>query len=104
MNPGPTATPRARRRSGAMTRRELIKATVALPLIAEPPDDAVRRENSRAGTHAWLLDHARVDPATRYRSPWIEGYCSHASVRAGDTLEIHVSTNPPSPFRIDLYR
>ena len=34
----------------------------------------------------------------------IEGYVSRASVRAGDTLDFFVSTDPPSDFVIDLYR
>src|SRR5262249_54179953 len=41
---------------------------------------------------------------TRYRSPWIEGYCSRTSARAGETIEFKVSTNPPSAFTIDVYR
>jgi hypothetical protein len=64
----------------------------------------IRRENLRPGTRDWLLRNTRIDPATKYRCPWIEGYCSRASVRAGETIHFHVSTNPPSPFTIDLYR
>jgi len=45
-----------------------------------------------------------VDPATKYRCPWIEGYCSHTSICAGDTLLFHVSTNPPSTYHLDIYR
>ncbi|MBI2431520.1 MAG: hypothetical protein HYV26_01470, partial [Candidatus Hydrogenedentes bacterium] len=52
----------------------------------------------------WQLTFTKVDPATQYRCPWIEGYVSHASIRAGETLDIMVSTNPPGPFKIDLYR
>src|SRR2546426_7071643 len=29
---------------------------------------------------------------------------SRASVRAGESLSFHVSTNPPSPFTLDIYR
>jgi hypothetical protein len=50
------------------------------------------------------LSKADVDPATKYRCPWIEGYCSHTSIRAGQTLQLYVSTNPASPFSIDIYR
>lgn len=64
----------------------------------------IRRENSLPGTTDWMLARARVDPRTRYRCPWIEGYCSRASVRAGERIRFHVSTNPPSPFTIDVYR
>jgi hypothetical protein len=85
-------------------------AAVLNPLaLADPAPtparkDLIRAENDKPGTTDWLLANTRVEPATKYRCPWIEGYCSHTSLRAGDTLSILVSTNPPSPFVIDLYR
>jgi hypothetical protein len=72
--------------------------------FASPAPDRVRRENQREGARDWLLTNTRIDPQTRFRCPWIEGFCSHTSLRAGETLQIHVSTNPPSAFRVDLYR
>ena len=69
-----------------------------------PPTDIIREENARPGTRDWILENTRIDPATRFRSPWIEGYCSVNRLRAGETVSFHVSTNPPSPFTIDLYR
>jgi hypothetical protein len=67
-------------------------------------DNPVVRENRLPGTRDWLLSSTRVDPATKYRCPWIEGYCSHTSIRAGETLSIFVSTNPASAFTLDIYR
>ena len=64
----------------------------------------VRRENERTGTRDWLVTRTRIDPATKYRCPWVEGYCSRTSVRTGEEISFFVSTNPPSPFRIDFYR
>ena len=61
-------------------------------------------ENERIGTRDWLLEQTRVDPESRFRSPWIEGYCSRASARAGETISFQVSTNPPSGFVLDLFR
>ena len=29
-------------------------------------------------------EDAGIDPSTKYRCPWIEGYCSKTSVRAGE--------------------
>ncbi|HVT17289.1 MAG TPA: N,N-dimethylformamidase beta subunit family domain-containing protein [Thermoanaerobaculia bacterium] len=66
--------------------------------------DLIRAENAKPGTTDWLLSRTAVDPATRYRCPWIEGYCSRTSLRAGERLAFAVSTNPPSRFVIDLYR
>src|SRR5205085_925469 len=66
--------------------------------------DLIRRENEKPGTRDWLLTKTRVDPATQWRCPWIEGYCSHTSIKAGETLRIHVSTNPAAEFRLDIFR
>jgi len=66
--------------------------------------DLIRRENQKPGTRDWLLTNTRIDPATKYRCPWIEGYCSKTSVRAGEPISFQVSTNPASSFTLDLYR
>lgn len=114
---------------GGITRRKLLKSAAGLGALAalsgcagpgtKPgPDraaagaapvgardgDRVRRENEKAGTKEWLLANTRIDPQTKYRCPWIEGYCSRTSVRAGERIDFHVSTHPPSPFTLDVYR
>jgi hypothetical protein len=66
--------------------------------------DLIGAENENQGTTDWLLANTRVDPNAKYRCPWVEGYCSRNSVRAGETIEFMVSTNPASPFLLDLYR
>ncbi len=102
--------------SNPLDRRNLLKSTAAAGLVsalgpladvwARTPRqrDLIRTENERAGTTDWLLQNTRVDPKTKYRCPWIEGYCSHTSLRTGDSLSIMVSTNPASPFVLDIYR
>jgi hypothetical protein len=99
-------------------RRDLLKRVAGVglgaalgPLASGEPAklgslrrDLISSENEKPGTTEWLLTKTRVDPKTKYRCPWIEGYCSRTSVRAGDTLDIMVSTNPASKFVIDLYR
>lgn len=62
------------------------------------------RENRSGGAADWQLTYTRVDPKTRYRCPWIEGYVSRASVRAGERLDLMVSANPPGRFAVDIYR
>lgn len=82
-------------------------ASILMPRVSasvERQTDLIREENAKPGTRDWMLTNTRIDPPTKYRCPWIEGYCSHQSIRAGETLEIMVSTNPASPFTIDLYR
>ena len=74
------------------------------PRFSRSDAGLIARENRQPGTRDWLLTNTRVDPQTKYRCPWIEGYCSRTSLRAGESLEILVSTNPPSPFHLDIYR
>jgi hypothetical protein len=107
-----------------LSRRELLKGVIGIGAVAALPGcsqtgsrgskhaqaggglerNAVQRENERPGTTDWLLQNTRVDPQTKYRCPWIEGYCSHTSVRAGERLKLFVSTNPASTFTVDIYR
>jgi hypothetical protein len=94
-----------------ITRREILKSMAGAGIAAiggctseGGRSDLVREENAKPGTSDWILTNTRVDPDTRYRSPWIEGYCSRTSVRSGETIEFKVSTNPASSFVIDCYR
>jgi N,N-dimethylformamidase beta subunit-like, C-terminal len=99
------------------TRRDILKTAAAGGIVSalhqQPagagefaPADAerIRRENEHPGTRDWMTTNVRIDPATKYRSPWIEGYASKTSVRPGETITIHVSTNPASPFMLEIYR
>ena len=73
-------------------------------LAAVGSSNAVVVENNHPGTRDWMLRQIRVDPKSRYRCPWIEGFCSHRTARAGETITFYVSTNPASPFTLDIYR
>src|ERR1043165_2546645 len=72
--------------------------------ITKRKSDLIRDENEKPGTKDWMLSKPAIDRAVKYRCPWIEGYFSRASVRAGETVTLHVSTNPESKFSVDLYR
>src|SRR5439155_15601530 len=96
-----------------LSRRDLLKGLAAFGAGAalsgcatnkrsKKTGNLIRKENEREGTRSWLLEKTRVDPATKYRCPWIEGYCSRTSVRPGESVSFHVSTNPASPFTLDL--
>lgn len=63
----------------------------------------IAAENEKPGSTDWQLTRIRVD-RDGFRSPWIEGYCSKQSVKAGETIEIKVSTDPPVPFEIEIFR
>jgi hypothetical protein len=66
-------------------------------------DNPIVVENQHPGASDWQLTRTRVD-GDGFRSPWIEGYCSHQSVAAGDTLDIMASTNPPQRLQIEIFR
>lgn len=65
-------------------------------------------ENEYDGTTDWLIDvpydTCDYPDHQNCRRENIEGYCSHASIKAGDTLNIFVSTNPASMYNLDIYR
>jgi hypothetical protein len=65
--------------------------------------NVIQSENLKAGSRDWQLTRVRVDES-RYRSPWIEGYCSRQSVRVGESIDIKVSTQPARPFRLEIFR
>jgi hypothetical protein len=67
------------------------------------PKNAIQIENLKTPSRDWQLTRVRVDES-RYRSPWIEGYCSRQSVRAGESIDIKVSTKPARSFRIEIFR
>ena len=61
-------------------------------------------ENLKEGSLDWQLTRVRSKDGDGYRASDIEGYCSRQSVKAGESLDIFVSTNPPRPFRIEIFR
>ncbi|HTU27403.1 MAG TPA: N,N-dimethylformamidase beta subunit family domain-containing protein [Pirellulales bacterium] len=82
-------------------------SALALPLGAradETTTNPVAQENQRPGTRDWMLTKVEVEPKSRFRSPWIEGFCSAASVKAGDKLQFFVSTDPASRFTLEIFR
>ena len=98
--------------TASLDRRALLKGAVAGSLalsslesiVARETSRSIAKENEQPGTRDWLLQNTRIDPETKHRSPGIEGYCSHTSIRAGETIQFFVSTNPASAFTLDIYR
>jgi len=72
-----------------------------LPAAEKP--NLITTENAQPGSTDWQLTRVRVD-GSKYRSTWIEGYCSRQSVKAGESIDIKVSTNPHRPFTIEFFR
>jgi hypothetical protein len=78
--------------------------------IAQNP---IVTENRKAGTTDWILTKVRADTCHLLkpykadlfcRQQDIEGYCSKMSIKADETLNVFVSTNPASTFTVDIYR
>ena len=63
----------------------------------------IQLENQHPGARDWQLTRVRLDSGG-FRSPWIEGYCSRQSVKAGETIDIFVSTKPVRQFRVEFFR
>lgn len=71
------------------------------------------RENKEEGTLDWQLTRFQFDYPNKLqgasfirglRSSAIEGYASQTSVYPGESIDFMVSTDPPEPFIIDIYR
>jgi hypothetical protein len=89
--------------SNRLTRREIIKgaaqaglAGAILPLdgltsFSPAKGKLIVEENRKPGTTDWQLTYIRTKD---HRSEMIEGYCSRTSVRAGEDVDIFLSTNP----------
>lgn len=97
-------------RRHALRRIASAGSSLALPSLTRAnqspsrSDSVIAEENALPGTREWMLEKTRVDPVSKYRCPWIEGYASKTSVRAGEEIAFHVSTNPASSFTLSLYR
>jgi hypothetical protein len=96
------------------SRREFLaaSATAGLALASATPAPAqsparpglIAEENAKAGALDWQLTRVRLDKTGGFRSPLIEGYCSRQSVKAGESIDIFVSTKPPARFHIEIFR
>jgi hypothetical protein len=64
----------------------------------------ILRENALTGSLDWQLTRVRLDTHQGFRTSWIEGYCSKQSVAVGESIDLMISTNPPRPFKIEIFR
>lgn len=80
----------------------VVLAMTAVVAAADP--NVIQRENALPGSNDWQLTRVKLDNPNQGRTSLIEGYCSKQSVAAGEKLDIMVSTNPPRPFTIEIFR
>jgi hypothetical protein len=64
----------------------------------------IAQENAKPGSLDWQLTRVRLDKAAGFRAPDIEGYCSQRSVKAGEKLDLFVSTKGAKRFHVEIFR
>ena len=74
------------------------------PLSSEKLSSKIIEENQKEGSNDWQLTRVRPDEENGFRSPLIEGYCSKQSVQVGESIDIKISTNPVSKFKLEIFR
>ena len=91
--------------------------TLLSPAFAQDRN-RIQIENEKEGTTDWLLTKftppgpvpSRYAPVGEpYDEGWrrrteVEGYASRTSVKPGETIGFHISTDPASEFTLDIYR
>lgn len=80
-----------------------LSSDVLTAAQTEVKTSLIQRENEKTGSRDWQLTRVRVNQG-KYRTSLIEGYCSHQSISAGETLRFFVSTDPARQFTLDIYR
>lgn len=95
-----------------MDRRDFLKTSTAAAIAsgvrtsacaAARQLDLIKLENAKSGA-SFQLTRMMPDNAKSYRTSLIEGYCSRQSIKAGEKLDIFVSTKPVAKFTIDIFR
>ncbi|MFA6542889.1 MAG: N,N-dimethylformamidase beta subunit family domain-containing protein [Limisphaerales bacterium] len=92
--------------STAATAATLVAASASAQTRARSKgrSSLIAQENARPGAIDWQLTRVRLDKSLGFRASAIEGYCSRQSVKAGETLDFMVSTNPASKFLFEVFR
>jgi hypothetical protein len=91
-----------------LTRREslalLATGSLVAPTLNAQPPNFIQHENRHRGTRDWMLTKYTLDTKEKLRSRVVEGYCSHRTIHAGQQLTVHVSCEPVSDVKLDVYR
>ena len=81
----------------------------AASTFAAAQSNPIQAENAKAGSTDWLLTKVTRHDDEIYELGWqrrkgIEAYASQTSVKAGDRLDVHVSTYPVNKYSVGIYR
>ena len=76
---------------------------------AAAQNNPIQIENAKAGSTDWLLTTVARHDDEIYELGWqrrrgIEAYASHTSIKAGERLDVHVSTYPVNSYSVSIYR
>ena len=77
--------------------------------VAAAQTNPIQIENAKAGSTDWLLTTVARHDDEIYELGWhrrrgIEAYASHTSIKAGERLDVHVSTYPVNNYSVSIYR
>ena len=84
--------------------KKTILFLFACAICCAAPSKLIVEENAKPGADDWQLTRVKLDTRDGMRCSAIEGYCSRQSVKAGDALDIYVSTSPVSRFKLEIFR
>jgi len=95
----------------------LVSVFLAIGFCEVAGANVIVEENKKPGTTDWLLTKIKKgsdapmyapkgEPYDKgwHRRKMVEGYCSHTSIKPGQTLDMHISTDPPAEYNVDIYR
>lgn len=82
---------------------------IAVSTSAAAQTNPIQLENAKPGSTDWLLTRVARHDDEIYELGWrrrkgIEAYASHTSIRAGERLDVHVSTYPVNEYSVHIYR
>ena len=99
--------------SAALTLGRALALTFAIwsagGASAAAQSNAIQVENAKPGSTDWLLTRVARHDDEIYELGWhrrrsIEAYASRTSIKAGETLNVHVSTYPVNKYSVSIYR
>src|SRR3982750_1612555 len=81
----------------------------AVSTFVAAQSNPIQSENAKPGSTDWLLTKVQRHDDEIYELGWqrrrgVEAYASQTSVKAGDRLEVHVSTYPVNRYSVSIYR
>ena len=87
----------------------VASAFLIFAAVLSAQSKVIVEENAKPGTTDWILTKVIRGEDEPYSKGWhrrklVEGFVSHTSLSAGDSLKVFVSTEPADRFRLDIFR